>query len=250
MDLPSELSFARDEAWEETLDHIHFWANQMEEHLFFYYLGLNDQNLKLEANNLSMAWKSFLKKTFTNRSIDLYKVVLEEGDFRKLKDLNRAELRKELYGLLEETEFFKRDVLERLEAGKWLGLMYPAYAEHVLDELLFFRSRLDILDIPHSEVVRFWTEINGEHAGMEAHLLDPSPENFSLVDQATQSFKESLHILGEEKRFMEHLSVALIEHIQDAHYAAIENPPKSIIHPLLLDHVTREGERALHEISQ
>lgn len=210
---------------ETASDEINFWVRQMSEHALFNYLGLEDPNLKQESLDLHTSLEGFRKK-FNNNPFDL-----------KLMDT--------VLPLLEKERKFQIKVLSMMDEGKWVGWIFPLFENHITLELDYLVDKLNGIKYSAQDEVLFWNRINSEHAAFAAHLLDPSERDLFLkADQMSEKF---YNIPASEKDMMMRISLQYSEQLDEFNKTAQSNAKtiKSVIHPVLLEHVIREGERSI-----
>lgn len=141
---------------------------------------------------------------------------------------------------------------------------YPLLIEHILREARFFMYMLAALcerrnimspeDLINQEV--FWNRQMAEHAKFIAGLLDPSEE--TLIDTARMFGKEFDKLTVEAKEATQRTfeiaesttdSIAAMKRLRDFKIAGtqglLECKIRSIIVPLLADHVLREANHYL-----
>ncbi len=207
---------------EIALDEINFWGRQMSEHALFLHLGLEDPQLKREGLVLHKQFESF-RKSFNKETMDRVLPLT-----RKLRE-------------------YQVRVLQTLNTGKWIGWIFPLFAQHITLELDYFVDKLN--DVPYSDQdeIEFWNVINGDHAGFAAHLLDPSErELFIQADTLNQRFAA---IVPSEKEMFRQISLKAARELDEyaiiAQAAMEQNKVRSVIHPVLLAHVIREGKRSI-----
>jgi hypothetical protein len=162
---------------------------------------------------------------------------------------------------------FKTRVLEAMLAGQLFTFNFPLLIEHIRREANFFIQHLERLQRREAmnlaeEVLQekvFWDRIMAEHALFIAHLLDPTET--SLIDTADE-FAEIFERLDERAIQLERHGfdrkklnglvreeTRATESIRDFKATATElilaNEIRSIIIPLLGDHVLREADHFL-----
>lgn len=112
-------------------------------------------------------------------------------------------------------------------------------------------SRVAIVEIERGEAVKFWTRIIGEHADFFAHLLDPQEATLIKKAMETSNAFDELH--DSPPSSMEPAEKA-VQEVIDFKTAAVEGIEtgeiKSIIHPLLADHVRREAVKCADELKR
>lgn len=207
---------------------IDFWARQMSEHALFLYLGFDDKKMKEEALKIHQAFEKFRTEFNQNpNDIELMNTVLP-----LLKMQRESQIR----------------ALQSLDEGKWIGWIFPLFINHTTLELDYFTDKLNGIKYSPQDEVLFWNRINSEHAAFAAHLLDPAERNLFLkADILSQKFNE---IPKSEKEMMIRLSLKASEELDKFNKTARSEGKnvKSIIHPVLLDHVIREGERSIQTL--
>lgn len=194
---------------------LEMWVPQMGEHALFLHLLLADAKLKDEAGDIYIRWRKFYCDN-------------------KMENFN------ELYPLLAELKSFKAHVLKRLNVGEWLGWAFPQFVEHILRELIYFEEKLNGRVFSQSEEIKFWNEINSEHAGFASHLLDPSERE--LTDKADATSKKIENLPITDLVLALEAGRELTEFNKQTLHAALSNKVKSVIPVSLLKHVIREGE--------
>lgn len=211
----SQINLPGDEAREL----VAMWAPQMAEHALFLHLLLNEVELKKKALQIFMHWRKF---------------ICDEG----MKNI-RAVL-----PLIAELKSFKEHVLARLNAGEWLGAVFPTFVDHILRELLYFSDKLAGVQLSGDEEVEFWNTINSEHAAFASSLLDPSEEELHDKADATSKKIKSLPVGADIESIVIALEagVELSEFNKKAYEGIITNTIKSVIPQSLMYHVVREGQ--------
>lgn len=213
-------------------EEIGFWSRQMSEHALFLFLGLNETEVPelkergLELHEKFQAWRDRFAQQgrLSKRSLRNYKQLL--GQLRA----------------------YKKAVLKAVLAG-WSGWLYPSFVQHVLLELDYHVQNINGVKRAPAKEVEFWNIINGDHANFAKHLIDPT--EVQLVEQADQLAKQFAQLgktVRSEDEMMIQLSLNATKEL-DAYgrqaQAGIKNRSiRSIIHPVLIAHVLREGQRA------
>lgn len=213
-----------------------FWSRQMSEHNLFLYLGLVDPLLKQQALRLHQQWEEF--RTGLTPSVNITN--------RQLRQVN---------DLLRVTKEYQVNVLTNLTDCKpntdvrpaWLGWTYPSFLEHIIKELNYSNARINKNRIPPLHEVCFWNTINHEHALLAAHLNDPSERK--LIELAYTIAKSIEEANNPESRMFIQLSIRyareLDQYSKDAKNLLNTNRLRTLIHPVLLTHIIREGIRGL-----
>jgi len=214
---------------EVAANEIDFWARQMSEHALFAHLGLEDPSLKQTALETHQALEDFRSK------------------FNQ--DPNDIDHMNTLLPLLKAEREFQVAGLKAIESGKWIGWIFPLFLNHVTLELDYLVDKLNGIKYTPKEEVIFWNRINSEHAAFAAHLLDPSErELFLKADEMSVKFDK---IPKSEKEMMIRLSLKASKELDKFNKTAqaAGKTVQSIIHPVLLAHVIREGERSIETLT-
>ncbi len=242
-----------------SLDEVRFWSRIMKEHSLFLRLGFrcDDTQLIQEANQYYHLFEQIEQKShsFTNQT-----------DPEKIKRFN-SEVQQAATGIFA----FKRKVLGLILTCKLPGANnFPLLVDHTSREANYFRKRLielnegklkPLADAIIKENV-FFLRIMADHAKFIGHLLDPSERK--LVDMAREFSNDFDQLLFQavdlEGMKPQSQTVPLLDQFLDQNRVSVvslrdfkktardlieECKIKSIIHPLLADHVFREAERFL-----
>ncbi|WP_338587774.1 DUF2935 domain-containing protein [Clostridium baratii] len=171
---------------------------------------------------------------------------------RSIRELNNRAM-KSLNGLID----LKRRVLDGMLCCKLFTVNYPLLIEHIIREAKLYRSYISNLemnedindeDIRNTEL--FWDQIMMEHALFIRGLLDPSEEK--LIDTSNDLANEFKELIEKAKNMTDMtmnditrdtlLQTVKIRDFKKAGTDGIINCKiKSIILPLLADHVLREA---------
>ena len=247
---------------ERSLDEIRFWSRIMKEHSLFLRLGFRCEDTQLieEANQFYHLFERIEQQShsFTNQT-----------DPEQIRRFN-AEVQQAATGIF----LFKRKVLGLILTCKLPGANnFPLLVDHTSREANYFRKRLKELNEgklkPLADAIIkenvFFLRIMADHAKFIGHLLDPSERklvdmarNFSndfdqLVFQAVdlESMKPQSQTAPLLDQFLDQNRVSVVslrDFKKTARDLIEECKIKSIIHPLLADHVFREAERFLEII--
>lgn len=242
-----------------SLDEVRFWSRIMKEHSLFLRLGFrcDDTQLIQEANQFYHLFENIEQRahSFTTQT-----------DPEQIKRFN-SEVQQAATGIFA----FKRKVLGLILTCKLNGANnFPLLVDHTSREANYFRKRLielnegklkPLADAIIKENV-FFLRIMADHAKFIGHLLDPSERklvdmarNFSndfdqLVFQAVEleGMKPQSQTVPLLDQFLDQNRVSVVslrDFKKTARDLIEECKIKSIIHPLLADHVFREAERFL-----
>lgn len=174
---------------------------------------------------------------------------------RQVCRLNRDSL-----GLLDGIIRFKQTLLDRVNDCRVFTGNYPLLIEHILREARMYRSHIMALEGLEEVTPRelrdeelFWNQIMMEHALFIRGLLDPSEEK--LVNTANDFAGDYKRLLEASRAANDKVAAqALTKKFRDfkrAGVTGIENCQiRSIILPLLADHVLREANHYLRLLSE
>lgn len=216
-------------------DEITFWGRQMAEHALFLHLGLQPDQFNQQLNIQQLKDQGLaLHKTLT-------------AFLEKFKQ--NPEIASEILPLLQDLRTYKLAVINATNSGVWVGWVFPTLARHVLIELDYFVDKLADLPYTDQDEVAFWNVMNGEHAGLAAHLLDPSEVDLTKKAEKIADQYQNMKTVESEKEMMVQLSIKYAKELDNyntqARAGSKAGDIKSIIHPVLLDHVIREGKRSI-----
>ncbi|MED4601716.1 DUF2935 domain-containing protein [Paenibacillus validus] len=242
-----------------SLDEVRFWSRIMKEHSLFLKLGFrcDDTQLINEANHFYAVFEEIERRsnTFT-----------PETDPEVIKRFNV-----EVHNAASHIWAFKRKVLGLILSCQLPGANnFPLLVDHTSREAFYFRNRLEELNtgrldpLPDAIINEnvFFLRIMADHAKFIGHLLDPSERQ--LVEQS-RNFSQDFDQLLFQARDLESMrpqsqTVPLLDQFLDQNRISVKSLRdfkktakeliescriKSIIHPLLADHVFREAERFL-----
>ncbi|WP_442603944.1 DUF2935 domain-containing protein [Paenibacillus sp. KN14-4R] len=245
-----------------SLDEIRFWSRIMKEHSLFLKLGFRceDTQLIVEANQFYARFEEIerISHAFTI-----------ETDPDQIRRFNA-----EVHNAVSHIWAFKRKILHLAITCQMPGANnFPLLIDHTSREANYFRNRLAELNngklepLPDAIIDEnvFFLRIMADHAKFIGHLLDPSERQ--LVEQA-RHFSHDFDQLLFQAKDLESMrpqsqTVPLLDQFLDQNRVSVKSLRdfkktakdlieacriKSIIHPLLADHVFREAERFLHII--
>lgn len=167
----------------------------------------------------------------------------------KVRQLNQTAL-KLLDGLIS----FKETILKKVLCGEMFTANYPLLIEHIIREAKLYREYVECLekngfldDRSMKDVECFWNRIMMEHAMFIRGLLDPSEtELFDSADKFADEYCELLNKCRDaQNNTLGHASLELTQKLRDFKTAGVQGIEqckiRSIILPLLADHVLREA---------
>lgn len=240
------------------VDEIHFWGRQLTEHAFFLKIGIQDGQLRQEASELQDLWLNYMNTTFINKGIDSDKIFLDEKDFGILGKIDINEANK----ILEKTLEFNRKIVAILNEDKeWIGWIFPALAQHMLEEAEYFDRKLNGSPFSTKEEIDIAKRHHMTELAGTSHLLDPSPENEALfkkiIDLSQQNMKvanwseaDIKELKGIGSNDLNNLLLLSIKYGQEIIKFSEETGAKidsrqlkSIISPIMAHHNDREFKR-------
>ena len=218
----------------------------------------NTKEAETKSSNLSGVK---IDSSITEKELNLKSGNIEvtEGLLTNISNLNRKTL-----PAIQNLIYFKNDILNRVLSCNLYTTNYPLLITHIMNEakmyynLLYKIETKDALtkkDIYNQEL--FWNNIMKEHAEFIRGLLDPSEKD--LIETSNKYAKEYEQILKRYQNNPENLTNTSLQEtisFRDFKIAGEEGilncKIKSIIIPLLADHVLREANhfiRILKNIS-
>ena len=202
---------------------IEFWSRQLAEHALFMRLGLEDPVLKARAEQLHQAWKMF-----------------RQGPRALLEAIRLVHALRDL----------QLEVHARLVRGEWLGWLWPLFVDHIRREGDYFLGTLQHTGRDPVSECQIWMTFMAEHAAFAAHLLDPSEAD--KIRQALQAqgqfgelFRSCASGVNDQLLALTQRSGADLDEYMTGLGIGKPGGAKSTIHPILAEHVVREGRRFL-----
>lgn len=167
----------------------------------------------------------------------------------KVRQLNQTAL-KLLDGLIS----FKETILKKVLCGEMFTANYPLLIEHIIREAKLYREYVECLEKDGlldyrsmKEVECFWNRIMMEHAMFIRGLLDPSETDlFDSADKFVDEYRGLLNKCRDaQNKALASASLELTQKLRDFKTAGVQGIEqckiRSIILPLLADHVLREA---------
>ena len=171
----------------------------------------------------------------------------------KVRRLNQKAL-----SLLEGLISFKETILRNVLCGEMFTMNYPLLIEHIIREAKLYRDFVECLEkqgaLPENsmkETEGFWNRIMMEHAMFIRGLLDPcETELFNSADKFADEYCELLDkCRSAQDSAMTANSLEVTKKFRDFKAAGTQgieqNKMRSVILPLLADHVLREANHYL-----
>lgn len=204
-----------------------------------------------------------MEAAITNSTVSAQKPMLA----RSVDMLNQR-----IIGTLKSVIQAKKTILNNVLSCKMFTTIYPLMldhvareAEHYMEHLTTLQSNKDLMETPKdvTNMKEFWDNIMGEHAKFIRGLLDPSEE--ALINKAdgfahtftdlTNDTKQVSNNQMYDQEELLHLITRNIDAVTDIRdfkeegtRGIIDCRIKSIILPLLSDHVLRETNHFLKEL--
>lgn len=188
--------------------------------------------------------------TLTRRELELKigNIKVSEQMLDSISDINSQTL-----PLIENLIRFKNDVLNNILSCKMYTVNYPLLISHIMNEAKMYYNLLSKVEgrkvLTKNEIYEqelFWNNIMKEHAEFIRGLLDPSEE--ALIVTADQYAKEYKMIMQNYSNDLSYLTdISLRETVNFRNFKVtggegiLSCKIKSIIIPLLADHVVREA---------
>ncbi|NGQ95394.1 DUF2935 domain-containing protein [Brevibacillus sp. SYP-B805] len=241
-----------------SLDEIRFWSRIMKEHSLFLKLGFHcdDTQLINEANRFYAIFEDI-----ENRALSFS----PDADPQRIFEFNNI-----VHNAVCHIWSFKRKVLGLIIRCKIGGNNFPLLVDHVSREAAYFMKRLEQLNtgtldpLPDAIINEnvFFLRIMADHAKFINHLLDPSERK--LVEQAREFSHDFDQLLFQaidlDSMRPQSQTPPLLDQFVDQNRISVRQLRdfkktardlieacriKSIIPPLLADHVFREASRFL-----
>lgn len=178
--------------------------------------------------------------------------------YRQVGSLNRTALK-----LLNELIAFKESILQNVLCCEMFTMNYPLLIEHILREAKLYRKYIrtlerygDITEQSMKETECFWNRIMMEHAQFIRGLLDPTEtELFETADEFACEYAKLLECCNNaHSRTMTAEALEQTLKFRDFKAAGAQGIEeckiRSVILPLLADHVLREANHYIRLLEQ
>jgi hypothetical protein len=213
-----------------------FWCDVMMEHAQFFAALMPGPQLAAQRSEAEKFQRTFQAQFEAARTATL--------DRTNYAAFNRATI-EQLKPFIE----YKQRLRDAQQAGKIRTLVFPLFFDHTAREAQRAAERLEKLAagnvvLEFSEVVDFWSATSSEHSSIIAHLLDPQEQDLiSHALDASALFKGFQN--GNRDRTIPRGQILLATEELIDFETAIESGVysggvKSILDPLLADHMRRE----------
>lgn len=177
---------------------------------------------------------------------------------------NISNINKQTLPLIQSLIQFKKEVLSRILSCQIYTTNYPLLINHIINEAKMYLNLLTKIECGESfgknyihEQELFWNNIMKEHSEFIRGLLDPSEIDLILTaDRYADNYENILKQYSDNQVQLRTISLDKTINFRDFKIAGVEGilncKIKSIIIPLLADHVLREANyfiRLLRSIS-
>lgn len=183
----------------------------------------------------------------------------EQASAQNIFALNRR-----IIPVIREVIGFKETLIKRVASCQMFTLAYPHMVEHILDETRFYLTMLRRLqrmtnvdvDMEAVEQESFWNEIMGDHAEFIRGMLDPTEaELINIANEFAERYDQLVEEAENLKSNMNNLGTVTQQSLRTTRefrnfktqgvQGILGCKIKSIILPLLADHVLREANHYL-----
>lgn len=241
-DAPWKLPDGQDPAAFSTAEN-RFWNEILRDHADFFVMLMPGDALKRRREEATEFREAFDKRLRTLGGAALTR--------ETYADVNRA--------ALEDAKRFvdwKLGMRAEQASGRIRSLVWPSFFQAAAHEGEAFCKRLERLNkgepsLVKQEVAELWLGDAADHASMIAHLLDPNERR--LHHDAKEAAKKFLQAKATADADFAKVQAAAQERHQmeaEVQKAVAEGRVHSIIHPLMADHMVREGLRFIEELKR
>lgn len=208
-------------------------------------------NHTLEAENKT----SSLSGIPINTNITLKEMNLKSGEIYPTEQLlnNISHINKRTLLMIENLIHFKNEILNQVISCKIYTTNYPLLINHILNEAKMYHTLLTRIENKEPftdnyiyEQELFWNDIMKEHAEFIRGLLDPSEEELIITaDNFSTNYENILKNYANNPAYLTDFSLKETINFRNFKISGEEGilncKIKSIIIPLLADHVVREA---------
>lgn len=226
-----------------------FWSDVMMEHAAFFAMLMPGTELAQERANAESFQRSFQAQYDRAKNATIDKT-------------NYAAFNRTTVELIRPFLDYKSRLRDAHASGRIRTLVFPSFFDHTAREAERAVARLEKLAVGNvgnagldfAEVVDFWSGAMSEHNEFIAHLLDPQEDE--LIGHALDSsamFKGFRHV-NRERRLPIGEVVLATEEVIDFETVLQEGMNagriKSILNPMLVDHMRRETLKFIDELKR
>jgi hypothetical protein len=211
---------------------IQFWSRQLSEHALFFNLGLEVEPFKTQAGALHADWEK------------------ARAALASAPDLLTAQAA--VAAPVNNLHDFQATVMST-QQSKWLGWLGPLFFDHTMRELQYFVARAWYGGWPTGTTLASNLRFMREHAEFAGQLLDPNQTD--LIKHAEDCAHDFASVEQNCCTALTPAILALSRKAGDKLDAFLRNnpvsaPSRGVIHPVLADHVVREGQRFLQTLAE
>lgn len=205
----------------------------------------------IEAENQT----SNLTGIFIDTEITKSELILKSGKINISESLlnSISTINKQTFPLIENLITFKNNILNSVLSCKMYTTNYPLLITHIMNEAKMYQTLLKKVESRSSstkneflEQELFWNNIMKEHAEFIRGLLDPSERELILTaDKYAQEYRTIIKNYQNNPTYLNNISLGETIDFRNFKITGEEGilncKVKSIIIPLLADHVVREA---------
>lgn len=188
-------------------------------------------------------------------NITMQELTLRSGSINSNNEmLNEiSNINRQTLPLVENLIKFKNDILNNVLSCKMYTTNYPLLISHIMNEAKMYHNLLSKVETKQVftqnelyEQELFWNNIMKEHAEVIRGLLDPSEEDLVLTaDRYSEEYKKLINNYANNPSYLTNASLNETISFRNFQVTGEEGilscKIKSIIIPLLADHVVREA---------
>ena len=226
-------------------DEVNFWGLQVKEHMMFIHQGLIDDEVKkiskinMNGNLVNLKDQSmilyYLWDDILNKEIDVDNIIVS----------------------IDKTQNYQLIIQNLIKNGTMVSWLSYSFLEHLIMELNYFLNKITNSNYDLKDEIKFWLWHHQSEFSAAEKLLDPSEEDLSItLKQYIEHVKiletDSLLLTKKKQVSLNKLNPYTLEVLSE--YINYTNSLKdgidtatilSSISPILINHVIREGERAI-----
>lgn len=219
-------------------------------------INLLSSNEIVTKNTLDAEQKtSNLSGVFIDTDITKKELILKSGSANISNQMVNAisNINKRTLPVIENLIDFKNEILNNVLSCKMYTTNYPLLISHIMNEAKMYHTLLSKIEsrklLTKNELYEqelFWNNIMKEHALFIRGLLDPSEEKLiQTADKYAKEYKTIIENFGNNLAYLTSASLNETINFRNFKVAGEEGilncKVKSIIIPLLADHVVREA---------
>lgn len=190
-----------------------------------------------------------------NTNITSKEVQLRSGNINISNQLlnNISNINRQTLPIIRDLIEFKNDILNNVLTCKMYTTNYPLLLEHIINEAKMYHNLLNRVENRQPftdnyiyEQELFWNNIMKEHAEFIRGLLDPSEDDLiKTSNQFVREYEDIINNYSDNPNYLNNISLRETISFRDFKISGEEGilncKVKSIIIPLLADHVVREA---------